>query len=84
MPLEIKGTRLRYRVKRPVKGAVFRTDDVGMKGHTQRIAMKNLKTGKWSTQSWTFPVSDIKERRPATMKVLSKLGIKRKALKKVI
>jgi hypothetical protein len=84
MPLEIKGTRLRYRVKRPIKGSVFRTDDVGMKGHTERVSMKDSRTGKWSTQSWTFPVTDIKERRPATMKVLTKLGIKKKVLAKVI
>lgn len=84
MPIEIKGTRLRYRVRRPIKGATYRTQDVGTKKHSERIAMKNPKTGKWTTQSWTFPVSDIKNKRPSTMKILTKLGIKRKALKKVM
>lgn len=84
MPLEIKGKHLRYRVRKPVKGATYRTQDVGTKKHSQRVSMKDPKTGTWKTQSWIFPTSDIKERRPATMKILSKLGIKRKALKKVI
>jgi hypothetical protein len=84
MPLEIKGTRLRYRVRNPIKGAIFRTDDIGQKGHSLRVAQYNPRTKRWQTQSWTFPIIDIKEKRPATIKILEKLGIKKKALAKVI
>jgi hypothetical protein len=60
------------------------SESKGAKGHSQRIAMLNPRTKRWQTQSWTFPTIDIKEKRPATMKILEKLGIKKKALAKVI
>jgi len=84
MPLEVKGRHLRYRVRRPFKSAKYRTHDVGSKGHTKRVVCYNPRTKKWTTQSWLFPVKDIKAKRKKTMEILSKLGIKRKALKKVV
>jgi hypothetical protein len=74
MPIEIKKNRLRIRMQKPIKGAKYRTDDIGQKGHTQRIAMYNPRTKKWTTQSWTFPIVDVRSRRPATIKILKKLG----------
>jgi len=83
-PLEIKGKHVRARQKRPIrlKGTKYRTHDVGSKGHTQRIAMYNPKTKRWSTQSWIFLKSDIKNHRPTTTKILKKLGAYKEALKK--
>jgi len=84
MPLEVKGKHLRYRVRRPVKGAKYRTHDLGSKGHTLRLARYNPRTKRWATQTWLFPKKDIRAKRPKTMKMLADLGIKRKALKKVL
>lgn len=84
MPFEVKGKHLRYRVRKPIRGARYRYDDIGSKGHTQRLARYNPRTKKWQTQTWIFPVKDVRERRPKTIKILTKLGIKRKALKKVM
>jgi len=83
MPLEIRGTRLRYRVRRPVKGAKYRTHDVGRKGHSERIAMYLPRKRRWVTQSWTFPVKDVIKERKKTMDILRKLGTTRKARKLV-
>ena len=84
-PLEIKGNHLRARQKRPVRlpGVVYRTHDVGGKGHSQRIAMYNPATKRWSTQSWIFPVADVKAQRPHTVKILKKLGVYAKAMRLV-
>ena len=71
--LEIVGGRLHVRQVPPMKGA-FRIQEIGEKGHSQRVAMKNPRTGKWITQSWTFPVQDVLSRRPATVKILKRLG----------
>jgi hypothetical protein len=84
MPLEVKGTRLHYRIRKPIKGAIMRTKYIGQKGHTELLLRKNPNTGKFETQSFTFPVSDIRERRLKTMETLMKLKITRKALAKVI
>jgi hypothetical protein len=83
MPIEVRGQHLRVRVRRPIPKARYRTHDVGTKGHTQRIAMRNPTTGRWSTQSWIFPVKDVKGQRPKTMRMLKRLGVKREALRKV-
>jgi hypothetical protein len=84
MPLEIKGKRLHYRIRKPIKGAIIRTQDIGAKGHTYRLSQMNPRTGRWETRGFTFPLEDIRERRLKTMETLIKLGIKRKALAKVI
>jgi len=74
MVIEIKGKRLRVRVARAIKGAKYRTDDVGTKGHSERIAMYNPRTRRWKTQSWTFPVEDIRQNRKKTVDILRKLS----------
>lgn len=84
MPFEIVGKHLRYRMRKPIKRAKYRLHDVGMKGHTQRLARYNPRTKRWQTQSWIFPIKDVVTKRPRTMRILSDLGIKRKALQKVI
>lgn len=53
---EIKGQQLRIRVKNPVKGAKFGTQDVGKKGRLQRVAQKTAKG--WETQSFRLNLSD--------------------------
>ena len=82
IPLEIRGKHLRIRVRRSVKGAVFRTHDVGSPKHTQRIAMKP-RGRPWVTQSWIFPLKDVQTRRRQTMKVLAGLGVQKRAIKMV-
>ncbi len=67
MTVEIKGQHLRVRVRRPIKRAEYGWDDVGDPGHTVRVAMLNPKTNRWVTQSWVFPVKDVKNRREKTM-----------------
>jgi hypothetical protein len=81
---EVRAKRLRCRVRTPIRGAEYRTQDVGTKLHSERIAMKDPRTGRWATQSWTFPVEDVRSRRGKTIEILTKLGIKRKKLKGVI
>ena len=81
---EVRAKRLRCRVKKPIKGTLFGTQILGQAGHTQRIAQYNPKTGKWESQSFTFPIEDVRSRRLKTMETLMKLGVKRQALAKVI
>jgi len=81
---DFSAMKLRYRIRRPVKGAIYRYHDVGSKGHTIRLARYNPRTKKWATQTWIFPIEDIRTKRPKTMKMLADLGIKRKALRMVI
>lgn len=83
MPMEIRGKRLRVRVARPIKSRIYRTQDVGAKGHTERIAVKNPRTKRWHTQAWSFPIEDVRAKRPQTMAILNKLGVARKAEKLV-
>ena len=82
--LELTDKRLKVRLKRRVPGAIFRVQDVGRPGFSQRVAMFNPKTGRWSTQGWTFPQKAIKEKDKKTKRILTKLGVYRKALKKVM
>jgi hypothetical protein len=84
MPFDVKGKYLRYRVRKAVKGAKYRIQDIGQKRHTLRLARYNPRTKKWATQTWMFPIKDIKARRKKTMDMLCKLGIKRQALRKVV
>lgn len=83
MPLEIRGKHLRVRVSRPVKGAKYRTQDVGDKHHSQRVAMYDPRTKRWKTQSWIFPLKDVQMRRKKTMKILADLGAQHQAVKLV-
>jgi hypothetical protein len=87
MVVEIRGKRLRVRVAKPRKGCIYRTQLLaGRKGHGQRIAMYCPKTGKWVSQSFTFPLTDIAEGRKSTIQTLRKLGASMpySELKKVI
>ena len=74
MVIEIRGTRLRVKVARAIKGAKYRTKDVGSKGHSELILMRNPRTRRWKTQSWTFPVEDIRQNRKKTVDILRKLS----------
>jgi hypothetical protein len=51
----------RYRIRSPkdfVEGS-FRTDDIGRKGHSKRIAGRLKGTNKWATQSILIDRSDF-------------------------
>lgn len=80
--MEIVGRHLRVRVRRPIKGAKYRTHDVGAVRHTKRIAMKPPGR-RWITQSWIFPLADVQMRRKQTMRILAGLGVQRQAVKLV-
>jgi len=82
MPTEIRGSRLRIRVRTPIKGCKYRTQVLGTKApHSQRIAMFCKRTGKWKTQAFSIPLSNIRKMRPSTMNLLGKLGKTRQAMK---
>jgi hypothetical protein len=78
---EVRGTRFRARIRTPKKGCIYRTQLLGGRPHhAQRIAMK-CPGERWSTQSFTIPLKDIREMRPSTMRLLGKIGYTREALK---
>lgn len=94
MPVELTDRYLRIRVRSPgvFKEKSFRTDDIGRKGHSKRIAGIRKKTGKWATQTWLINRKDLRERDARAWNLLSgvlvryprkKLGVSR-ALKKVM
>ena len=58
----------------------YRYDDVGDKGHTQRLTAYHSKKG-WFTYGFIFKKLDIKNRRGKTMKILHGIGIKESDLK---
>ena len=51
----------RYRVKSPTafKPTSFRTQDIGRKGHSKRVAGRLKKTGRWATQALLIKRSDF-------------------------
>jgi hypothetical protein len=52
---------LRVRVRAPsqfVKGS-FRTQDIGRKGHSKRIAGRLKASGKWATQNFLINKKDV-------------------------
>lgn len=55
---EIKGQQLRIRAESPSKFKEFRTQDVGKRGHLQRLAGKD--SSGWKTQSWRLSLKDYK------------------------
>ncbi len=56
MPVELKKSTLRIRVKDPKLFKVFRTDDIGTEGKLKRIAGY---TGKdWLTQAYLLQLND--------------------------
>lgn len=76
MAVEITKRYLRIRVSSPgrFKKSTFRTDDIGRKGHSKRIAGIVRKTGKWETQSWLISRADIKKRDPLTLKLVNDIS----------
>jgi len=81
MPVEVRGTRLRVRVRPPKKGCIYRTQILaGRMGHAQRIAMK-CPHKRWETQSFTIPLQDIRAMIPSTLRLLGKIGRTKEALK---
>jgi len=79
--IEKTGNYLRVGTWSGIKPVEYRYQDVGEKGHTQRLAGK-LKSGKWITYGWIFKLRDIKNRRKSTMAILRSLKIKDSDLKK--
>lgn len=75
-------------VVRPKEGFVtFRTQDVGRKGHAQRVAGKR-RTGSWDTLKWLISKDDAEikngyliAKNKTTEKILKTLGSKAKWLK---
>ena len=61
--VKIRKTKNRIRVTIKPKGrySKIRTHDIGRPGHTQRIAGKRKKDGRWETHVWSFLKSDIKK-----------------------
>jgi hypothetical protein len=50
----------RYRIRDPgdfIPGS-FRTQDIGRKGHTKRIAGRLKRSGKWATQAILIDIND--------------------------
>ena len=62
MTVELTKKYLRIRVKDPKRFSKIRTDDIGRKGHSLRLAGINKKTGKWETQAWLIDRKDIEKR----------------------
>lgn len=80
--MRVYGSRVRIRVKTPIKGCKYRTQVLGKKSpHSQRIAMICPRTKRWVTQAFTIPISNIRKMRPSTMSLLGKLGKTRQAMK---
>lgn len=53
----------RYRIKSPgaFRKGSFRTQDIGRKGHSKRIAGRLKKSGKWATQAILISRADYKK-----------------------
>ena len=53
---------VRYRVRSPslFKRTIFRTQDIGRKGHSKRIAGILKKTGTWATQAMLVTKKDYR------------------------
>jgi hypothetical protein len=79
MPIELKGSHIRIRQTEPVKGSIFRTKDIGQKGHTMLVLMRKPHAKKWVTQSVIMPVQDVRANRAKTVQILKALGVYRSA-----
>jgi len=62
MTVELTKKYLRIRIADPKRFSKIRTDDIGRKGHSLRLAGVNKKTGKWETQAWLIDRKDIEKR----------------------
>ena len=77
------GTYVRIKVyKGKLTPSQFKYQEVGDKGHTQKISGYHSKKG-WFTYGWVFKKLDIKNRREKTMKILRGIGIKEADLKSI-
>lgn len=56
----MKGDQVRIRLKKPVKGAKYRTVDPGRKGRLQLVVMKPKGKKRTITQSMRFNIKDYK------------------------
>lgn len=74
MTVELTNKYLRIRVKSPKKFKKIRTDDIGRKGHSLRLAGVSKKTGKWETQAWLVDRKDIKSRDIRTLLLLNSIS----------
>ena len=76
--LEIRGRRLRvsfFSSKSCIRGSL-RTQDVGRKGRSLRVACRTRRSGgDFETQSMTFLVADIRRGDPATIQSLDNMGV---------
>jgi len=75
MPVEIGKTFVRIRVRSPwiFKSGTFRTQDIGRRGHSLRIAAIKKKTGKWATQSYLILKKDIKKGDQKTLRLINQI-----------
>ena len=80
MSVELTKKYLRIRVKNPKKFRLIRTDDIGRKGHSLRLAGVNKKTGRWETQAWLIDRKDIQGKDIRALLLLN--GIIREAPRK--
>jgi len=62
MTVELTKKYLRIRIADPKRFSKIRTDDIGRKGHSLRLAGINKKIGKWETQAWLIDRKDIEKR----------------------
>lgn len=74
MTVELTKKYLRIRVKHPRQFTKIRTDDIGRKGHSMRLAGVNRKTGKWETQAWLVSKKDIKNRDIRALMLLNSIA----------
>lgn len=93
MPIEITDKYLRIRLKDPKLFSKIRTQDVGRKGHSKRLAGYNRKTKEWETQAWLINRKDLKSKDPKAYNlifgILSEVPFKERpalirALKKLV
>lgn len=71
MTIELTEKYLRIRVKNPRKFKKIRTDDIGRKGHSLRLAGVSRKTGKWETQAWLVDRKGIENKDIRTLLLLN-------------
>jgi len=84
MPIEITDKYLRIRVRDPKKFSKIRTDDIGRKGHSLRLAGLNPKTGRWETQAWLVDRKDIKNKDIRTLVLLNSIAKDLTIMKKAL
>ena len=84
MPIELTDKYLRIRVKNPKRFSKIRTDDIGRKGHSMRLAGYNPKTAKWETQAWLVDRKGIKNKDIRTLLLLHSIAKELPIMKKAL